>query len=554
VWLKDEPAARRCGNVVTDWCSSIYEPLLRAALRRKTASLIANGAFVILVLPLIFVIGREFMPQLYEGSLLYMPTAPPGLSITGVTRAVQTQDRVLMQFPEVERVFGTAGGATTASDNSPLSMVNTTITLKPRAQWRRAMTMDRLQAEMDRALQFAGFPNVWTQPIRSRVDMLSTGLRTPIGVKVLGAEVTVLQQLGEQIERTLKELPGTRSAFAERSADGFFLDIRVDRAAISRYGLTVEVVQDVVQTAIGGNNVDRILEGRERYPINIRYQRDFRDDIPALERVLVRTADGQQVPLGRIAAIAPSIGPAMIRNENGFLAEYVYVDTEQADLAGYVARARDAVARRVRLPAGYSIEWSGQFESMARASRRLRLIVPIVLVAIFVLLYAAFGSLGEALMIMASVVFAMTGGLVLQWLLGYRFSVAVWIGYIALFGVAVQTGVVMVIYLQEALEQKMRNAGLVTREDVFEATVAGAVLRLRPKLMTVGTTVLGLLPIMWSTGAGSDVMKPIAAPILGGMLTSAVHVLLITPLLFYLTKSRALARTALSFAENPLRR
>jgi Cu(I)/Ag(I) efflux system membrane protein CusA/SilA len=539
-------AASRRPNRITRFCTSLYEPVLRFALQWKWSFLAVNAAIVPLTLLLLLTLGHEFMPPLYEGSLLYMPTAPPGLSVSEATRLLQQQDRVLRTFPEVERVFGTAGRSTTATDNSPMGMVNTIVTLKPRDEWRAGMTFDRLQSEMDRALQFPGVPNTWTQPIRGRLDMLSTGIKSPIGVKILGSDSKVIQDLGIAVERILRAVPGTRNVYADRVADGYFADIRINRAAIARYGLTVEDVEQVVQSAIGGGNIGQTIEGRERYPINVRYQQDFRKDVPALERVLVKSPRGLQIPLGQLADVVLMTGPAMIRDENGRLAGYVYVDADTRDLAGYVGRARAAIGRQLTLPSGYELAWSGQYELLLRAAERLRLIVPIALLAIFVLLYLAFRSSSEALIVMLSVIYAMTGGVIFQWLMGYNFSVAVWVGYITLYGVAIQTGVIMVMYLHEALDRRAAAGHLMDETDLYEATVAGAVLRLRPKLMTVATTIGGLLPIMWSTGVGSDLMKPIAAPIIGGMVTSAVHVLLITPIIFFLLKRRALKRGALS--------
>jgi Cu(I)/Ag(I) efflux system membrane protein CusA/SilA len=522
-------------------CASQYERVLRLALRRRWLFLAVNAAIVPATALLVPAVGSEFVPPLYEGSLLYMPSAPPGLAITEATRLLQTQDRVLREFPEVERVFGTAGRATSATDNSPLGMANTIVTLKPRSQWRPGVTFESLQREMDEALQIPGFPNFWTQPIRGRLDMLATGIRTPLGIKVLGSDLAVIHAIGSEIERVLRTLPETRSAVVERVADGYFVDVQIDRAAIGRHGLSVQDVEDVIQSAIGGINVGYTVEGRERYPISVRYQQDYRADLPSLERVRVKTPSGAQVALGALAKIALQTGPAMIRDENGLLAGYVYVDAAAPDMAGYVARAREAVERQVALPPGYVLEWSGQYESQLRASSHLRAILPLACLAIFALLVLVFRSASEASIVMLSVPYAMTGGLVLQWLLGYRFSVAVWVGYIALFGVAVQTGVIMVIYLHEALDRRTRADGSLTEADVHEATVSGAVSRLRPKLMTVMTTILGLLPLLWSRGVGSDVLEPMAAPIVGGMITSAVHVLIITPVIFYLIASRRIA-------------
>jgi Cu(I)/Ag(I) efflux system membrane protein CusA/SilA len=532
-------------NPISRVFTIVYEPVLRLALRWRWLALLVNFAVVPLTMPLLFTIGSEFMPPLYEGTLLYMPTAPPGLSIGEATRVLQVQDKLLRQIPEVERVFGTVGRGSTPTDNTPMGMVNTTVMLKPRAEWRAGLTMEALQAEMDEKLQFPGFPNVWTQPIRNRLDMLLTGIKTPVGIKVLGPDLAVIQDVGQQIERALQDVPETRSVYAERVTQGYFTDIIIDRQAIARHGLKIEDVQDVIQSALGGENVTRTIEGRERYPVNVRYQRSFRDTLPAIERVLVTTPMGAQVPLGQLAEITLTTGPSMIRDENGQLAGYVYLDTGTRDIGGYVDRAKAAVARGVKLPVGYTLLWTGQYEFQIRARERLKILIPIVFFIIFLLLYLTFHSFSEAVIVMLSVVYAMTGGVILQWVLGYNFSVAVWVGYIALYGVAVQTGVVMVVYLHEALDRRLRQGGEVTEQDVWDATVTGSVLRLRPKLMTVSVVMASLVPIMWSGGVGSDVMKPIAAPIIGGMVTSTIHVLIITPVIFYMMKRRALRKGTL---------
>jgi Cu(I)/Ag(I) efflux system membrane protein CusA/SilA len=538
--LKPESA-----NPVSRIFTRLYEPVLRLALRWRLLTLAMNFAVVPLTIPLLFVLGSEFMPPLYEGSMLYMPTAPPGMSVTEATRLLQVQDKLLRQVPEVDRVFGTVGRGTTPTDNSPMGMVNTTVVLKPRDQWRPGMTFDKLQADLDAQLQFPGFPNVWTQPIRNRLDMLLTGIKTPVGIKIFGPDLQVIEGLGREIERLLQPLPGTRSVYAERVSQGYFTDIRIDRDAIARYGLRIEDVQDVIQSALGGQNVTETVEGRERYPVNVRYARDFRESLPALERVLLKAPGGANVPLGQVATIELTTGPSMIRDEDAQLAGYVYVDTGTSDIGGYVDRAKAALAANLRLPAGYSLQWTGQYEFQLRARERLQVLIPIVLFVIFMLLYMTFHSASEATIVMLSVVYAMTGGVVLQWLLDYNFSVAVWVGYIALYGVAVQTGVVMVVYLHEALDRKLRRGTPLTEADVWDATVEGSVLRLRPKLMTVTVVMASLVPIMWSTGVGSDVMKPIAAPIIGGMVTSTIHVLIVTPVIFYIMKSRALRRGSL---------
>jgi Cu(I)/Ag(I) efflux system membrane protein CusA/SilA len=545
VFIRGRKLRPESRNPLSRFFTALYAPVLRLALRWRWAALLVNFAVVPLTIPLLLTIGSEFMPPLYEGSLLYMPTSAPGLSITEATRLLQVQDKLLRQFPEVERVFGTVGRGTSSTDNSPMGMVNTTVTLKPREEWRPGLTLEELQAEMDAALQFPGFPNVWTQPIRNRLDMLLTGIKTPVGIKVFGADLAVIQRVGQEIEQVLKGVDGTRSVYAERVTQGYFTDIEIDRAAIARHGLRIGDVQDVIQSALGGENVTRIIAGRERHPVNVRYARDFRQSIPDLERVLIKTPAGAQIPLGQLAEITLTTGPAMIRDENAQLAGYVYIDTATRDIGGYVERAREAVAAKVQLPPGYTLQWTGQYEFQIRARERLRVLIPIVLFIIFLLLFMTFHSISEAMIVMLSVVYAMTGGVILQWLLGYNFSVAVWVGYIALYGVAVQTGVVMVVYLHEALDKRLRSGEALTPQDIWDATVDGSILRLRPKLMTVTVVMASLVPIMWSTGIGSDVMKPIAAPIIGGMITSTIHVLIITPVIFHIMKLRALRKGTL---------
>jgi len=532
-------------NPVSRLFAWLYAPVLRLALRFKWMALLVNFALIPLTIPLLFVIGSEFMPPLYEGSMLYMPTAPPGMSITEATRLLQVQDKLIRQVPEVDQVFGTVGRGTTPTDNTPMGMVNTTIVLKPRQQWRPGMTFEKLQADLDATLQFPGFPNVWTQPIRNRLDMLLTGIKTPVGIKVFGSDLETIQGIGQQVERILQRVPGTRSVYAERVTQGYFTDIRIDRQAIARHGLTIEDVQDVIQSALGGENIAQTVEGRERYPVSVRYARQFRESLPALERVLVKTPSGANVPLGQLAEVTLTTGPAMVRDEDAQLAGYIYVDTATTDIGGYVDAAKAALARDLQLPSGYTLQWTGQYEFQLRARERLKMLLPLVFVIIFMLLYMTFRSVSEAIIVMLSVVYAMTGGVILQWLLGYNFSVAVWVGYIALYGVAVQTGVVMVVYLHEALDRRLQQGGEITERDVLQATIDGSVLRLRPKLMTVTVVMASLVPIMWSTGVGSDVMKPIAAPIIGGMITSTIHVLVITPVIFYIMKLRSLRKGAL---------
>jgi Cu(I)/Ag(I) efflux system membrane protein CusA/SilA len=527
-------------NALTRLFTRAYEPVLNLALRWKWSTLALSAALIPVTGLLMVPMGHEFMPPLYEGAILYMPTAAPGLPMTDTPGLLQRQDRILLAFPEVEHVLGTVGRATTATDNSSSGMFNTTIVLKPRSQWRPGITFERLQQEMDDALRFPGLPNVWSQPIRGRMDMLSTGMKTTVGLKILGDDLSVVQALGINAESILKGVAGTRHVYAERFSEGTYADIRIDRDAIGRYGLTVRDVEDVVRSAIGGDTITQVLDGRERYPVNVRYARDFRSDLPSLERVLIKTPAGAQIALGRIASVALTTAPAMIRDENGRLAAYVYVDTADRNVQAYVSRAQQALASGLQLRPGYQLEWDGQYQSQIRAAGRLRVVVPVVIAAIFLILYLTFHSVAEALTVMLSVVYAMTGGVVLQWVLGYNFSVAAWVGYVALFGVAVQTGVVMVVYLREAVDERLRSAAPLDLESVHRAVMAGAVLRLRPKLMTVAATIGGLLPILWSSGIGSDVLKPVAAPIVGGMITSTIHVLIVTPVIFYLVNTRRL--------------
>jgi Cu(I)/Ag(I) efflux system membrane protein CusA/SilA len=413
---------------------------------------------------------------------------------------------------------------------------------------------------MDRKMQFPGLQNAWTMPIRARLDMLSTGIRTPVGIKIFGPDLNTIQELGIQIETLLKDVPGTRSVYAERVAGGYFVDIKIRRDAIARYGLTVGEVQEVIQSAIGGMNVTRTIEGRERYPVNVRYLRELRDDIEKISRILVPArmmgnvsgmgpgaaqATGlAQIPLAQLADIRLATGPAMIRDEDAMLAGYVFIDVTARDIGGYVEDAKQVIREKLALPAGYFLSWSGQYEFQLRAQERLKILLPVVFLVIFMLLYMTFHSVSEAVILMVAVLYAMTGGVILQYLLGYNFSVAVWVGYIALYGIAVETGVVMIIYLHEALNRRLLK-GAVTLRDIHEAAVEGSVLRLRPKIMTVGTTLIGLVPIIWSSGVGADVMKPIAAPIIGGLITSTVHVLIITPVIFAMIKERALKKGTL---------
>jgi Cu(I)/Ag(I) efflux system membrane protein CusA/SilA len=580
LFIKGKSLKPESENPVSRFFIRLYTPFITFALKYRWTALIINFAVVPLVIPLLIKvpflerlkIGSEFMPTLYEEAIFYMPVTNPGLSVTEAGKLLQVQDKILRSFPEVKNVFGKAGRAETSTDPAPFSMMETVVELKPKKEWRtvkiqrdylprwlqtpvqavfgsvRHITFDELVSEMDRKMQFPGMQNAWTMPIRSRIDMLTTGIRTPVGIKIFGGNLDTIQEIGQHIEMILKDLPGTRSVYAERVSGGYFTDIRIKREEVARYGLMVQEVEDVIQTAIGGMNISRTIEGRERYPINVRYLREFRDDVDALRRILVPTPGGAQVPLGQLADIYLTTGPAMIRDEDAMLTGYVFVDVSGRDIGGYVDAAKEAISKNLNLPTGYSLSWSGQYEFQLRAKERLKILLPIVFFVIFVLLYLTFHSAAEASIVMLSVIYAMTGGLILQYILGYNFSVAVWVGYIALYGVAVQTGVVMVIYLHEALDKRLHQ-GPVTHQDIQEATLEGSVLRLRPKLMTVSVVMAGLLPIMWSSGIGSDVMKPIAAPIIGGMITSTIHVLIITPVIFALMKDRALKRGKLKVSE-----
>jgi copper/silver efflux system protein len=485
------------------------------------------------------------MPTLNEGTLFYMPTALPGMSVTKAAELLQTQDRILMGFPEVESVIGKAGRANTATDPAPIEMFETVINLKPESAWRPGMDIDRLVAEMDRALQFPGVANSWTMPIKARIDMLSTGIRTPIGIKVFGKDLEEMETLAREIEAAVKKVPGTTSAYAERVTGGYYLNIAPDRARIARYGLTVDDVLEVVATALGGEPVTTTVEGRERYSVIVRYPRDLRDDPGRIAtQVLVPTMDGAQVPLGQLAKVELAKGAPVIRTENALLSVYIYVDMRGRDIGGYVADAQRAVRDAVKFPPGYYVTWSGQFEYLERAQSRMKIVVPLTLGIIFLLLYLNFRRLTETFIVMLSVPFALIGGVWLMWLLDYNMSVAVAVGFIALAGVAAETGVVMLIYLDHALEarraQRSAAGQPVTLADLYAAVMEGAVERVRPKMMTVCAIIAGLLPIMWGTGTGSEVMRRIAAPMVGGMISSTVLTLVVIPAIYALVKGRGL--------------
>jgi copper/silver efflux system protein len=538
---KLRPEAR---NPLSRITQAIYLPILRLCLRFRKTTLLLNLLFLVFTLPLALKIGSQFMPPLFEGSSLYMPTALPGISITQASQLMQEQDRVIRSFPEVESVFGTVGRSESATDNAPLDMYDTTVMLKPREQWRAGMTYEKLIQEMDARLQFPGLSNTWTMPVENRLDMELTGINTPLGMKIQGPNLEGIQQAGAQVQRILSSVPGVRSVFAERVSQGFYVNIEVNRTEAARYGLTVADVQQVVTSGIGGKNIAENIEGRQRYPISVRYSRDFRDNVEALSRLLIATPGGAQIPIGEVAKVSFSRGPSMIRDEDSALTGYVYIDLNTTDYGSFVTQADNVLRQQLALPASYTYKWSGEYEFELRAKERLELIVPVVFLVIFVLLYMIFHSVAEAAVLIFPTIYALTGGLILQRYLGYNFSVAVWVGYIALFGIAVETGVVMVVYLHEALQRRLATGAPLTERDLEAAVIEGAVHRLRPKLMTVAVVFASLIPILRETGVGSDVMKPIAAPIVGGMITSTIHVLILVPVFFAMMKGRDIRRNA----------
>lgn len=517
----------------------LYRPLIRWILRAPVAVV----GISLLILGITFwpysKLGSEFMPPLNEGDLLYMPTTPPGLSSEKAREILQQTDRIIATFPEVEHVFGKIGRAETATDPAPLSMIETTIILKKdHSQWREGVTMDSLVRALDAAIQFPGLTNAWTMPIKTRIDMLSTGIKTPVGIKIMGDDLGKLAKIGEEIESVVGQMPGVTSAYAERAVGGKYIDIDIDREKIARYGLTVGAVQSVIMSAMGGMNVTWTVEGQARYPVNVRYPRERRDDLSDIGRIRVPIPSGGQVPIRQLATIAIVDGPPMIKTENARKTVWVYVDTRETDIGGFVKGLQQAVKEEIDLPAGYSIVWSGQFEYMERAAKRLRLIIPLTLLIIFFLLYVHFGNATESLVVMLSLPFALVGGVWLMYLLGFNTSVAVAVGYIALLGLAAETGVVMLVYLDESFKRYRRDNRMRTASDLRSSIMEGAVDRVRPKLMTVATTLIGLLPIMFGVNTGSEVMKRIAAPMVGGLISSTILTLLILPAVYYLIKRK----------------
>ncbi|MCA9674148.1 MAG: efflux RND transporter permease subunit [Myxococcales bacterium] len=524
------------------WLIRLYAPVVRAVVHYRKTVLLLAGLVIVLTIPAFSRLGNEFMPPLNEGAILYMPTAPPGMSDAEASRVLREMDAEIKSFPEVESVFGKNGRAETPTDPAPLGMVETTIILKPRSQWRPGMTYDRLLQEMDEKLRYPGMPNIWWMPIQTRTEMLSTGIRSPLGIEVFGDSIEQIEQAAIAIERRVATVPGTRSAFADRSTGGFYIDIAIKRDEAARLGLTVADINEVVQTAIGGMTVSETVEGRERYPINVRYAREFRDDPALLEQILVATRTGAQVPLSEVADVKMVTGPPMIRSEDGKLVGYVFVDTSRP-IADYVADARAAVSQDVKLPPGVRLAWVGQFTYFERAKAKLKFVIPVTLAIVFLLLYFNTRSLTETGIVLLAVPFSLVGAIWLLYLLHYNMSVAVWVGIIALAGLDAETGVVMLLYLTLAHARWRDEGKLRTRADLREAIVEGAAKRIRPKLMTVLTMMIGLIPVLWSTGTGADVMKRIAAPMVGGLVTSFLLELTVYPAIFALWKGRGLPAT-----------
>jgi Cu(I)/Ag(I) efflux system membrane protein CusA/SilA len=543
----------------------IYEGPCRFVVRHAKATVIASFVVVAATAPVYLKLGSEFMPPLREGTLLYMPSAvEPGMSVAEAQKALQVQDKILMTFPEVERVFGKAGRANTSTDPAPFTMMETTVLLKPeprwrekprwysgwapewlkaalRTAWRDRITEEELIHEMDVALRLPGISNAWTMPIKGRLDMLSTGIRTPVGIKVSGADLGAIEKIGLEVEAALQKVPGTRSVYAERVAGGYFLDFVLNRDRLARHGLSVDDANMMVMTAVGGDNQTTTIEGRQRYGVNVRYARDYREDLEALKRVLLPLPSGQgQIPMSEIADVKLVEGPSMIRDENGLLSGYVYVDfdTSKTDVGGYVEEAKKAVAASVKLPTGYAMAWSGQYENMLRVKERLKLILPLTLLLIFALLYMNTKSSFKAALVMLAVPFSAVGAVWLLWILGYNVSIAVWVGMIALMGLDAETGVFMLLFLDLSHDEAKAGGRLRTTGDLVEAIIHGAVKRVRPKAMTVAAAFIGLLPIMWSTGTGADLMKRIAAPMVGGLVTSFLMELLVYPAIYYLWKKK----------------
>jgi Cu(I)/Ag(I) efflux system membrane protein CusA/SilA len=589
-------------NPITKFLHRLYAPVIHWVLKHRTMTIIINILALLITIPMMINMGSEFMPPLDEGSLLFMPVTLPSASITEVNRILQVQDAIIKSIPEVEQVLGKVGKAETSTDPAPVSMIESIILLKPKSQWRKGITKNDIIAELDAKLQIPGVRNGWTQPIINRINMLSTGVRTDLGIKIFGKDLDTLERLAIEAEQILRKVPGAADLYAERTQGGFFHDIKIDREAVARYGINIGDVQDIIETAIGGQNLGVVIEGRQRFPIRVRYAREYRDNIEKLKTLLVpvntsgmnqRNASMAQssmtqssmgsnnssmnalpkiqnqkseiqnraqvssrsyLPLGQLATITITPGPPMISSENAQLRSIVFLNVRGRDMGSFVEEAKEVLEKELKLPAGYTLQWSGQWENQLRAKERLNILMPLVFFIIYIMLYFVTKDYTEAFVVMLSVPFALIGGVYLIYILGYNFSVAVWVGFIALYGLAVETGVVMVIYLHEALDRRLHaheqgKRGPLTAEDITEATIEGSVLRLRPKVMTVSTSLIALIPIMWSTGVGADVMQPLAAPMIGGLITSAIHVLVVTPVLFHIMKTRAFKKGKLHMSK-----
>ena len=530
-------------NPLNRWLIAAYRPVLEAVLRFPKLTLVAAAAVLALTAIPVLQLGGEFMPPLDEGDLLYMPSALPGLSASKAAQLLQQTDRLIKTVPEVARVFGKAGRADTATDPAPLEMFETTIQFKPRSAWRAGMTPDKLVEELDAVVRVPGLSNIWVPPIRNRIDMLATGIKSPVGIKVAGADLATIDRLTAQIESAVRRVPGVSSALAERLTGGRYVDVEVDRAAAARFGLSVEDIQAIVTTAIGGDNAGEVIQGRERYPINVRYPREIRDSLQRLRELPFVTAKGAQLLLQDVARVEIDEGPPMLRSENARLSGWIYVDVRGRDLRSVVADMQAAVAQSVKLPAGYAVSWSGQFEYLERASERLKLVVPLTLAVIFVLLYLLFRSFQDAALVMAAVPFSLIGGFWLVWALGHSLSIASAVGFIALAGIAAEFGVVMLVYLKNAMAKRLARGEPDDEATLLAAIREGAVLRVRPKAMTVAVVIAGLLPIMWGSGTGSEVMGRIAAPMVGGMITAPLLSMLVVPAAWYLLRRRPRAET-----------
>lgn len=529
-------------NPVMRFLQALYRPALRFALNHRVITISLAALLFTSAIVMTLGIGKEFMPPLNEGDLMYMPVTDPAISVDEALRITSKQDEILKSFPEIEWAVGKSGRAETSTDPAPVNMNETIVHLKPAEQWRPGMTRERLIAEMDEKLRMPGVTNIWTQPIINRIDMLTTGIRSQVGIKIFGNDLKALEELSRKVAEVVKGVPGAVDVYPEQISGAPYVDIKIDRTAAARYGIDVGMIQDAIEKGIGETNLTVTIEGRRRFPVRVRYAPQFRSSPQALGQIPITAPTGAPIPLAQLAEIRTVEGPSMISSENGLLRGTVLLNVRGRDVGSFVDQARVALAQQAQLPTGYYIAWSGQYENQQRARQRLLIVIPIVLLVIFGLLYITYHSVLEAAHVLMAVPFALTGGIYLLWLLGYNFSVAVWVGFIALFGTAVQTGVVMVIYLNEAVERKQKETGHLTRESLKEAVMEGALLRLRPKVMTVSTVVAGLLPIMWSTSAGSEVMKPLATPVLGGMVSSLLHVLIVTPAIFYSIHARRLRK------------